>query len=679
MLPEAIEAAQGLIWPALLHSVWLGLAAASVAALAANRLESHRARHAVFLGALVAVAIGSPSVAVALRRLAREDARPTTDPATVRLTYGVASTPVETSSPADSSAAMAAVPPHSWPDSIQRTLDRISLGVQSARPFAMAIWAAGALAMSSRLLIGLLSLRRLRREARPKVGPEVRVRVLARRLRLRSVPTVLVHEGIAEPCLAGVFRPIILLPSRWLESVTEAAVDAVLAHELAHARRLDHVTNLTQRGIEACFFFHLCVAWLSRSARRESEHAADALAARLTGDPLALALALESVARNRPARPSSIRLGLGLPIGGDRSTLLPRIQELLGMKPSRPRLARWPFAALPAAFVAAILAASVGLAQEPTPPRPPDPAKPAPPALDIPADELARLLRAEPESLSREDLVKRLRNSGRGGTRLNELSREEMIKQANAHMITYEVAFLEVDDEAWKRVGKGRLEQIGDSPGVSWLVTEADLAAVLDGLAGEQGMQTIQAPRISCFEEAQAHVISGPAPQSAALLKPREPNSINPFGLIVALDEGRIPKHVAGVLRGAMKGTSVCRLTGSRLPDGHRIEARVASSLGTGVEYSDDHEAGPQATDAPKPFDEEHAIQREVACNVPDGSGLVIDAGIEFRVRGASAPSSTRTVRNLVAVIPRHVLTEAEEAEASKEGETSAAGAKPRK
>src|SRR5262249_24605455 len=140
---------------------------------------------------------------------------------------------------------------------------------------------------------------------------------------------------------------------------------------LAQARRCDHLVNLAQRMLEVVLFFNPGVHWLSRSLRRQSELCADALAARLTGDPLALARALESVARLRIASPAPGRGGVTL--GGDRSFLFSRIQELIGMKPIRTRPQVWPFVALPSALVVALLATAVGVAQDgsPTPPSPP--------------------------------------------------------------------------------------------------------------------------------------------------------------------------------------------------------------------------------------------------------------------------------------------------------------------
>ena len=147
------------------------------------------------------------------------------------------------------------------------------------------------------LAAGGKALRRLLREAVPaSERVQMRVHALALRLQMKSVPAVFIHRSIHDPCLFGVFRPTILLPACWLDACRADLLDSILAHELAHARRLDHVVNFVRRLVEMLLFFHPGVHWLSRSLRRHREFCADSLAVGLTGDPLALAGALESAA-----------------------------------------------------------------------------------------------------------------------------------------------------------------------------------------------------------------------------------------------------------------------------------------------------------------------------------------------------------------------------------------------
>ncbi|WP_165247772.1 M56 family metallopeptidase [Paludisphaera soli] len=668
MPPEAFEAAQRLIGAALLHSVWIGLAAASVAALLSSRLGSHRARHVLFLASLGVVAIGSPAAAIAQIMLRSRYEVPAIQTASVRLAidrdHESSMAPPSPAIEAPRSDATAG-----WSDRFRIALDRAATGIQAASPYATALWAAGVVAAGAALSIGALRLRRLLQESRGEARLDGRARALARRLRLRRTPSVRVHPRMPAPCLAGVLRPAILIPDAWLKTATTPEIDAVLAHELAHARRLDHVANLMQRMIEACFFFHPCVHWLSRSARREAEPCADALAARLTGDPLALARALESVALFRPTSRRSLRLGLNLPVGGDRTTLLSRIQELLGMKPNRPRLSAWPFAGLPAALILAAVAASIGFAQEPKPPAPVDPPRPAAPKLDIPVEELRRLMRADPETLSRENLLKRLRNSGRGGTGLKDLSREELIKQAKAKMISYEVVFLEVDADAWERLGEGRLDQVPQTErDGAWLVKEADLAAILDGVATQDPTRTLRAPKVTCLEESKAHVSSGRRTPPIAGSRAPALDLLSASRVIVDFHEAFGPKQADGGFRGVLNGTTELGVKGQRTSNGQLLDVSVVSRLGTGVEPKEPIAGGEQRHE-PSLSRGTVEVSQELKCQIPDGSGLVIDSGVCLVLGNKSVTNSTRTVRNLVAVMPRHVLEEAEEMAATERPE----------
>ena len=59
----------------------------------------------------------------------------------------------------------------------------------------------------------------------------------------------------------------------------------MLAHELAHLRRWDHLVNVRQRVLESRLFFHPAVWWVSAKVRVEREHVCDDLAVSLGTPP----------------------------------------------------------------------------------------------------------------------------------------------------------------------------------------------------------------------------------------------------------------------------------------------------------------------------------------------------------------------------------------------------------
>ncbi len=157
-------------------------------------------------------------------------------------------------------------------------------------------WALGCTTMLVRLLLGLTHLGRTLRRAEPIEGPwRGRVHALAERLGLRRPVRLLASREVDSPLLIGWSRPAILVPLGALTALPPAYVEALLLHELGHARRLDYLANLLQACVEALLFYHPAAYWVSARLRAEREHCCDDLAIAATGDRLGYARALQAM------------------------------------------------------------------------------------------------------------------------------------------------------------------------------------------------------------------------------------------------------------------------------------------------------------------------------------------------------------------------------------------------
>jgi beta-lactamase regulating signal transducer with metallopeptidase domain len=371
MQAVAFEAIQGLSGRLallfLLHSFWIGLAVASLVTVAFQVCShrSHEAAYRTLVVALLFAAVAPAAVTGLHRALAYQPTLTTAKQMMITMSSGEPVTD-EQRPPA----ALSRNPANKTPRRPAALLSTAAVLASSAvaaihwlQPFLLGAWFVGTSTFAGLLAVGARAVNRMCREAQPV--PEAirgRAAVLARRAKLKVSPRVMAHQGLREPCLCGFLRPVILLPDAWLTGCDQQLLDAMLAHEMAHALRLDHLVNLAQRLIETGLFFCPAIHWLSRSIRRQREFCADSLAVRLTRDPLALAAALESIARLRLT--SQARPVLGPALGGQNVSLLPRIQELLGMKPSRQRPRLWPLATLPAAGFVALATVASGLSQD---------------------------------------------------------------------------------------------------------------------------------------------------------------------------------------------------------------------------------------------------------------------------------------------------------------------------
>jgi len=189
---------------------------------------------------------------------------------------------------------------------VEAGLARQVPGMQALLPFTpwLALgWMLGASLMSLRLGGAMLRVDRVLRRGAFAAPPDMQAQLdaLAHRLKLRRRIQLLLREHSPSPLAFGWLRPVILLPLAALAQLPPEALEAVLAHELAHIARGDYLANLLQSLLESILFFHPAVWWLSRQVRELREHACDDLAVRLTGDPLPLAEGLQRLERLRRA------------------------------------------------------------------------------------------------------------------------------------------------------------------------------------------------------------------------------------------------------------------------------------------------------------------------------------------------------------------------------------------
>ncbi len=479
-----------LAWLGLLHALWLGLALASLVGLGFRIRPglSRRARSGVLMAALGMVAVGPAVLAVGQDRAGGRASRSRGTEGWITIGRGGPGGWVAAPPPSPGR------PEPRWLDRVARGWESAAAAIRAARPSGLAAWSAATLGSLGWLAAGAFGVARL--VGRSEMAPDPirdRGRAIAARMGLGRIPEVRVAPGLAEPCLCGIVRPVVILPAAWLDRAGRREVDAAIAHELAHARRLDPLAHLIQRLIEASLGWHPGVRRLSTALRLEREHAADALAARSTGDPLGLALALESVARFRLDRSVAVHPRTpGLVLGVSSPPLTSRIQELLGMKPQNPRPSARPLLAMiPLAGLCAALAGAVGSAQEPTPAKPP-----AAPAVPTKSDAP--------------------RSTGQPAGSRDAAVRPAAGKAEPGGEISYEVRFAFLEPDAWGRPLRDGLPRVKVEGAEGWIAGPKQAIDFLEAIGGRTTTNLVQAPKVTAFEAAHAVINLNPRPGGPA-------------------------------------------------------------------------------------------------------------------------------------------------------------------
>lgn len=139
----------------------------------------------------------------------------------------------------------------------------------------VALWLIGVSFYGVRLVVSLLYLERLKRDALPlPVESRTRLERWATIGKGRNVRLCRSHE-IMVPIAVGLFDGMILIPEHLLEELPSEDLDRIVLHELAHLRRQDDWINALERVAEALFFFNPAIRWMIRQLDLEREVACD--------------------------------------------------------------------------------------------------------------------------------------------------------------------------------------------------------------------------------------------------------------------------------------------------------------------------------------------------------------------------------------------------------------------
>jgi len=142
---------------------------------------------------------------------------------------------------------------------------------------AVVVWLVGAIGILGWSLRRWRNIQILARQATPL--SEGRAIDAMRRLQnvrwlFRPIP-VFTSGSSLEPGLFGVFRPVLLFPAGMVDRLDDLQMEAVIAHELSHARRHDNLWAMTHMLVEAAFWFHPFVWLLGSRLVEERERACD--------------------------------------------------------------------------------------------------------------------------------------------------------------------------------------------------------------------------------------------------------------------------------------------------------------------------------------------------------------------------------------------------------------------
>lgn len=268
------------VWPRLANHLWEGVLLAlvvSAAALALRRAPA-RARHRLWL--LLALKLALPSFVLS-GTLALLPADPVPAVEAVGQWVTVAPVPVR---------ALPVPSPGAHPESLC---------------VATLSWAAGCVVLAGLRVRRRLALARVLARARPLTDGPAHEALARLRRSSRETPEVRLvsSQDATHLGIAGIVRPVLLVPDALARVLEPAEMEAILEHELAHIRRRDVLVDALQAGLACALWFFPVVWLLGRRLAVEGERACDEEVLKRAGSPQVYLLALLKACRTALAAP----------------------------------------------------------------------------------------------------------------------------------------------------------------------------------------------------------------------------------------------------------------------------------------------------------------------------------------------------------------------------------------
>ncbi|NNE41010.1 MAG: hypothetical protein HKN14_08840 [Marinicaulis sp.] len=186
-------------------------------------------------------------------------------------------------------------------------------------PVFLLFWIAGALWRTTGLALDAAAMEKMRRES---------VRLSGAKFGLPENTDIRLHASLSSPIAAGLFRPSIILPAAIFEESCDALRGAV-AHEFAHVKRGDLVSNCAEAAVLCLFWWNPSLYFIRNAIAENREMACDDHAVMQTKNTGEYASALVSCAE-RAMTPglTTHALATSLGVAGGPSGLGRRLARL---------------------------------------------------------------------------------------------------------------------------------------------------------------------------------------------------------------------------------------------------------------------------------------------------------------------------------------------------------------
>lgn len=193
------------------------------------------------------------------------------------------------------------------------------------------IWLIGVFMLTVKMSLGYHYIRQMRRKS--WLIEDERILALVDKVRskmhLKASFELRTTSDYITPLLSGIFKPFVLFPIAVINALDMDEVECILAHELAHLKRYDHLAVFIQQIIETLLYFNPAIWILGKQLDRYREEACDDLVVSLVGSEMSYA---RSLVKLQELKVANEQPRLALSALGHNGELLNRIKRIMKME-----------------------------------------------------------------------------------------------------------------------------------------------------------------------------------------------------------------------------------------------------------------------------------------------------------------------------------------------------------
>jgi beta-lactamase regulating signal transducer with metallopeptidase domain/ketosteroid isomerase-like protein len=138
--------------------------------------------------------------------------------------------------------------------------------------YLMALWILGIALFAGLLIRRISKLRKWHEEQEKRKNIPAWFHELllktAKKLSIERLPSIVFSIEAVTPAVYGVFHPVLLLPEKYIDALSEEEAEHVLLHELAHVKRGDLIVHGICLLLQIIYWFNPLLIW----ARKQMKH-----------------------------------------------------------------------------------------------------------------------------------------------------------------------------------------------------------------------------------------------------------------------------------------------------------------------------------------------------------------------------------------------------------------------